>query len=116
MVNNCTKVNKGITISHPKSTSHLTQNRSRSMMLEIQVLVWYKNMQEFNQLMGSQSSPLNIWSSNVNTDRCINKQYKNCPDSLPFKKTTFTKMNDNINVEQNKSYVYTSNRYSINYS
>jgi hypothetical protein len=97
MVNNCTKVNKGITISHPKSTSHLTQNRSRSMMLEIQVLDWYKNMQEFNQLMGSQSSPLNIWSSNVNTDRCINKQYKNCPDSLPFKKTTFTKMNDNIN-------------------
>ena len=85
-------------------------------MLEIQVLAWYKNMQEFNQLMESQSSPLNIWSSNVNTDRCINKQYKNCPDLLPFKKTTFTKMNDNINVEQNKSYLYTSNRYSINYS
>ena len=83
-------------------------------MLEIQVLAWdwYKNMEAFNQLMGSQSSPLNNWSPNVNTDACTNQQYKNCPDSLPFKKTTFTKMNDNINVEQNKSYLYTSNNCS----
>ena len=57
------------------------------MMLEIQVLSWdrHKDVMELTRSMGSQTSSLDNWISNVNT--YINKPH------------TITKMKDNINMD-----------------